>query len=82
MGGNGAYSPRPVRAPAGVRVGGEGEQWLLEGGEAETPTPLGHGRRGAPDPTVFVCTRPGRHGELSGGRGAERGGPTFPAALG
>lgn len=34
------------------------------------------------DPLLFVCARAGRHGELFGGRGAERGGPTIPTALG
>ena len=31
---------------------------------------------------LCVCALAGRHGELFGGRGAERGGPTFPATLG
>lgn len=50
-------------------------------GEVETGAPT---RRGGPltPPCVCVCARAGRHGELLGGRGAERGGPTRPAAHG
>lgn len=61
-------------AQGGGRVGGGGpgsDPELQQGGGG----PLTHS-------CLCVCARKGRHGELFGGRGAERGGPTFPAALG
>lgn len=71
-------------APAGERVGRSRGRWppgrsRPSGSDSE----LERGAGGPPTRRCLcVCAHPGGHGELSGGRGAERGGPTLPAALG
>ena len=75
-----AHALCPDRAPAGERVGlagGSGRQ----GGRGAGSDRNGAGS-GAPLTRPCLCSLSGRHGELFGGRGAERGGPTFPAAFG
>nr|XP_055173601.1 A-kinase-interacting protein 1 isoform X3 [Nyctereutes procyonoides] len=70
--------PGPAGAGEGLgRVAGGGGR--RGGGDWGSDPPR---RPADPAVCVCVCARAGRHGELLGGRGAERGGPTRPAAHG
>ena len=83
MAGVRAHASGPDRAPAGERLGRSRGQWS-PGRSRLWVRPRNGAASGAPltRPCLCVCSLAGRHGELFGGRGAERGGPTFPAAFG